>query len=178
MSQAAFAATPTAAGIPNFHKVDEHVYRGAQPVGPGFKTLADLGVKTFVDLRQDGENGHSAKAEQQAVEAAGMHYINIPLGGMGAPLDADIAKILTIFGSKAPVFVHCRYGKDRTGTAVACYRIAHDNWSNARALQEAHEVGIHWFEMSMKHYIMGFRPAVNQAQDGLAPVPALAALQP
>jgi protein tyrosine/serine phosphatase len=181
---AVFAGTTGADGIPNFHKVDDHVYRGAQPVGQGWKTLADLGVRTVVDLRREGEHGHSTKAEARAVEAAGMHYINIPLGGMGAPPDADIRRILTISGSKEPVFVHCHYGKDRTGTAVACYRISHDNWSNARALQEAHEIGIHWFEASMKNFIMGFHPGVSlhsgeaQAQAGLTLVPALAAVQP
>jgi len=175
----AFPANDGAPGIPNFHKVDDHLYRGGQPRPEGWKTLAGLGVKTVIDLRRDGETGgHSTSAEAQAVEAAGMRYVNIPMGGLSAPSSADIAKILTLFNSKDPVFVHCRLGKDRTGTAVACYRIAHDSWSNAKAYQEARQIGIHWIEVAMRRYIMGYRTGVTQQAGALAPAPALLAAQP
>ena len=42
-------------GINNFHQVDEHVYRGAQPTSEGFEYLAKIGVKTVLDLREHGE---------------------------------------------------------------------------------------------------------------------------
>lgn len=175
----AVAASLTAPGVPNFHQVDQHVYRGAQPSAEGWKSLADLGIKTIIDLRPDGEFGtHSTKAEARAVQAAGMHYVSIPMSGYRAPSTATIGKILAAFNSKDPVFVHCRYGKDRTGTAVACYRIAHDSWTNQKALQEARGYGIHWFEMGMRHYIMGYRSGVEEAGAGLIPVPAVAAVQP
>ncbi|MCK5172282.1 MAG: dual specificity protein phosphatase family protein [Planctomycetes bacterium] len=35
-----------------------------------------------------------------------------------------------------PVFVHCRHGADRTGTACAVYRIAVEGWSKAEAIEE------------------------------------------
>lgn len=176
----AVAATPVAPGVPNFHNVDDHVYRGGQPNAEGWKTLAGLGVKTVIDLRPDGDfGGHSTRAEAHAVEAAGMQYVSIPLGGMRAPSEAEMTKILTAFNSKEPVFVHCRLGKDRTGTAVACYRIAHDQWSNAKALGEAQEIGIHRFEISMKRYIMRFRAGATQTAGGtLTPTPALVAVHP
>jgi protein tyrosine/serine phosphatase len=34
-----------------------------------------------------------------------------------------------------PVYVHCRKGHDRTGVVIACFRIAHDGWSNEKAIQ-------------------------------------------
>jgi tyrosine-protein phosphatase SIW14 len=172
----ALAASPTAPGVPNFHQVDEHVYRGAQPSAQGWKSLAGLGIKTIIDLRPDGDGGsHSTKAEARAVEAAGMRYVSVPMSGFRAPSNTAVARILAAFNSKDPVFVHCRFGRDRTGTAVACYRIAHDSWSNQKALQEARDYGIHWFEVRMKHYIMAYQPAVERAGSGLAPIPAVAA---
>jgi tyrosine-protein phosphatase SIW14 len=176
----AVASDLAAPGVPNFHNVDNHVYRGGQPNAEGWKTLAGLGVKTVIDLRPDGDvGGHSTRAEAQAVEAAGMRYVSIPLNGMRAPSEAEMTKILTAFNSKEPVFVHCRLGKDRTGTAVACYRIAHDQWPNAKALEEARQIGIHWFEVSMKRYIMGYHAGATQtAGGGLTPTPALVTAHP
>ena len=41
--------------MPNFDKVNDFVYRGGQPTAEGFKSLAALGVKTVIDLREIGE---------------------------------------------------------------------------------------------------------------------------
>src|SRR5262249_45355611 len=115
-----FAALPTWAaelripGLPHFFQVSDHIYRGGQPTGEGWAQLAKLGVKTVIDLRREGEDGeHSTKAEAKAVEAAGMQYVHVPMNGIVAPSDEQIARIMTFFRSKEPVFVHCKKGKDR-----------------------------------------------------------------
>jgi tyrosine-protein phosphatase SIW14 len=120
-------------------------------------------VKTVVDLRRDGE--HSVKAEQQAVEAAGMHYVNVPLKGIVAPTDENISKALALLQSSdaGPVFLHCRQGVDRTGTVIACYRIAHDGWRNQVALDEAKSYGMHGVEVGMKRYVLRFSPSRQAA---------------
>ena len=161
-------------GIQNFHKVDDHLYRGAQPTAEGWKTLAGLGVKTILDLRSRGPL--EVNAEARAVEAQGMRYVNVPLSGMGSPSRASMTKILALLNSPDPVFVHCHYGRDRTGTVVAVYRMTHYSWPNARALQEAQENGLHWFEMAMRRYIQRFR-AVTQVADA-PPAISPVALQP
>jgi uncharacterized protein (TIGR01244 family) len=157
---AAFAQDP--AGVPNFHKVNDKVYRGAQPSDQGFQSLAKIGVKTVVDLRQT--DGRSAQ-EKRAVEAAGMRYVNIPMYGMETPKHADVAKVLALFedSSAGPVFVHCKRGADRTGTVVACYRISHDRWENKKALGEAKSFGMAWIQKAMQHYIVNYRPPVQNA---------------
>ena len=38
-------------GVPNFHKVSNDLYRGAQPTAEGMKRLEKLGIKTVVNLR-------------------------------------------------------------------------------------------------------------------------------
>jgi tyrosine-protein phosphatase SIW14 len=152
----ATSATAQIAGVTNFHQVNDHIFRGAQPTDDGFKSLAKLGVKTVIDLR---ETDSRSAAEKKVVEGAGMRYINIPLQGMSAPSQADVAKVMALFDdpSAGPVFVHCRRGADRTGTVVACYRIAHDGWDNAKALREAKTDGMSWVEVAMQHYVMTYQ---------------------
>jgi len=163
----AAAADPTVAGVPNFHQVNDHVFRGAQPTDQGFQGLSKLGIKTIVDLREPGDRSVS---ERKVVEAAGMKYVTVPMYGMTAPSPVDVAKVLALFddASAGPVFVHCRRGADRTGTVVACYRIAHDGWNNQKALQEAKGFGMSWVEVAMQHYVMGYHPAVATATTGAA----------
>ena len=144
--------------IPNFHQVNEHVYRGGQPAPEAWPSLAKLGVKTIIDLRRDDE--HSTVAEAQAVTAAGMNYINVPMNGVVAPTNDQIAKVIALLNSNEPVFVHCKRGADRTGAVIACYRIAHDHWQHEQALQEAKSLGMGWAQMGLKHYVMAFRPTM------------------
>jgi tyrosine-protein phosphatase SIW14 len=149
-------------GVGNFHMVNEHLCRGAQPTDEGFKNLAKMGVKTIVDLR---EADSRSLAEKKVVEAAGMKYVNIPLYGMQAPPAASVAKALAIFNDKqaGTVFVHCRRGADRTGTIVACYRVSHDGWDNTKALSEAKSFGMAWIERAMQHYVRDYRAPVQNA---------------
>jgi hypothetical protein len=58
-------------GVPNFQKVNDGVYRGAQPTDLGFRNLAGLGIKTIIDLRLTGE--HSEAEEERIVKANAMH---------------------------------------------------------------------------------------------------------
>jgi tyrosine-protein phosphatase SIW14 len=150
------AQTLTCSGVGNFHQLNESVYRGAQPSNQGFQSLAHIGVKTVIDLR---ESGSRAVNEQKIVEAAGMRYINIPMDGHSAPSEAQVTRILALLNdqSSGPVFVHCRRGADRTGTIMACYRISHDHWQNQKALEEAKANGMSWTELAMKHFVMGFK---------------------
>ena len=117
-------------GVPNFHKVSDDLYRGAQPTKEGMKELKKLGIKTIVNLRSE----HSDTEELKDID---LEYKQI---GMTAakPKIVDFAHFLEIISdsNNTPVFVHCRYGADRTGTACALYRIAIQNWSKDSAIEE------------------------------------------
>ncbi|MBV9294436.1 MAG: dual specificity protein phosphatase family protein, partial [Acidobacteriaceae bacterium] len=65
---------------------------------------------------------------------------------------------LLLQNDSQPVFVHCRRGKDRTGTVVACYRIQHDRWKNEDAFDEAKKYGMSFAERGMRAYILHFSP--------------------
>ncbi len=130
------------------------MYRGGQPSTDALADLKQLGVATIVDLR----GGSPVKREKLAAEALGFHFVNYPLSGVFAPHDKDIAAILKILETvPKPVFVHCWKGDDRTGVVLACWRIRHDGWSNARALDEVQRYHMSHFEIGMKGYIKRYR---------------------
>jgi tyrosine-protein phosphatase SIW14 len=159
-----WAAPPSPVDVPNFHRVDDHVCRGAQPDTQGWKDLAHLGVKVVLDLRPDGElQEHWSRLEEKAVQAAGMRYISLPMQGWALPKDVQITRALEVLRSGESVFVHCRGGKDRTGTVIACYRIAQDHWDIERALAEARSDGMNPLQIAMEHYILGFHPSGSLA---------------
>jgi tyrosine-protein phosphatase SIW14 len=143
-------------GVVNFHQVNDHVFRGAQPSIKGFQALANIGVKTVIDLREPGSR---SETEKKAVERAGMQYIAVPLNGYRAPTPEQVSKLLGLLNdsSTGPVFVHCRRGADRTGTVIACYRMSHDHWDNKKALSEALSYGMSWIEHSMQKYILNYQ---------------------
>jgi len=139
--------------IERFVKVDEFLYRGAQPDLDGFKYLRDLGVGTIVNLRLR-EDADRLK-EREMVESLGMTYVNIPIEdgnfftrSRTIPEEAILAFFKTI-DAAAPgkVFVHCHRGADRTGALVAFYRIVRHHWDGLRAYAEAREIGMRsWYK--------------------------------
>jgi protein tyrosine/serine phosphatase len=152
LGASAFAQTND---LPNLHKVDEKVYRGAQPTDEGLRKLAKMGIHTVVDLRGPE---HSEVYEKGVVEAAGMHYVSIPMRGMISPTDNQVSGALKVMNDPdaGPVFVHCRRGADRTGVVVACYRISHQGWNLSDALNEAREDGMSPFEVALRRYVVRF----------------------
>ena len=136
--------------LPNFHRVDQGVYRGGQPKKGGFETLKKFGIKTVIDLRN--ERGQTESAEAQS---NGMQYFNFPMERMGKPDDETVEKVLDIISNsnQQPVFVHCAKGADRTGTIIAVYRIKHDGWTSERAKAEAKSFGMAPWQIEMKNYI-------------------------
>lgn len=164
---------PAQHGILNFGKINDHLYRGAQPDAAGITNLQRLGIKTIIDLRMPGE---VTKEEATLARANGITWTNVPLRGVGRPTDEQVKTVLALIEASPPVFVHCVHGADRTGTIIACYRIQQDEWTSEAALRDAKLYGISWLELGMKHYVAGF--AKNSAPTGqkLADNPPRAAI--
>src|SRR5687767_14382467 len=73
--------------LPNFHQINERLYRGAQPKKDGLKKLASLGVKSILNLR--GEDATTI-AEQKEAQELGLNYYALPMGGLSRPTDEQI----------------------------------------------------------------------------------------
>jgi len=105
----------TVPGVANFGLISKDVWRGAQPTEQGMHYLATLGVKTIIDLREE--------ADETAIVPPGLRYVRIPASRFNADL-VNVQEVLRQIESSAkPVFIHCRQGRDRTGLAVAAYRL-------------------------------------------------------
>jgi protein tyrosine phosphatase (PTP) superfamily phosphohydrolase (DUF442 family) len=134
-------ATPvtTQAGLPNLYRVNENLYRAAQPSREGFIFLStqtslshsDRPIKTVVSLRSSNED------IVLEPENSGLKLEHIRFNTWRAE-DKDVIHFLRIVSTPAmqPVLVHCKHGSDRTGMMIAIYRVAHEGWSKQQAIDE------------------------------------------
>ncbi len=167
----AASATPTTAltptkipGVANFAKVSDDLYRGAQPTRDGFLELKELGIRTVVNLR-------SLHSDTRMLKGSGLRYIEIPTLAW-EPNDEVVAEFLKVLQNKEnlPVFVHCQHGADRTGFAVASYRIVVQGWKSEDAKSELYRFDFHTVWGMIPKYIDGLdanamRAKVSRAKE-------------
>ena len=155
------------AELPNFRQVGERLYRGGQPLPGGVEKLAALGVNTVINLRR--RDTHT-RAEESAALALGMRYFNLEMPVWGRPTRAEVRRVLEII--EAPesgrVFIHCRDGVDRTGTIVACYRIAHEGWAADEAVAEARRLGMRGIQFWMRDFVEDFGERRGREASGVS----------
>jgi protein tyrosine/serine phosphatase len=141
--------------IKNFGRMDDRFYRGAQPKERDYKTLAELGVKTIIDLRDDPKS-----YGKKAAEAVGIRYINIPMSDKKYPDKEDISKFLQVVNdsSTGRFFVHCAGGRHRTGVAGAVYRFNLYKWNYDQVYKEMKDYDFYtrWGHGSMKTFVQDY----------------------
>jgi protein tyrosine/serine phosphatase len=145
------------AGIHNAGKINDVLLRGAQPQENGLIELKKLGITTIVDLR--GEDREKFEWERKESESQGLRFMHLAVSGWAPPSDEQVAQFLALFRDypRQRVFVHCRFGDDRTGVFVATYRMAVEKWSPERAMDEMYFFGFNGFwHPSMKKFIREF----------------------
>ena len=170
-------------GIKNAGRLNGSLYRGAQPHEQSLAQLKNLGITTIVDLR--GEDPATRQREKQEAESLGLRFVSIPVSGWSPPSNEQVAQFLSIFRDNRDekVFVHCRFGDDRTGVFVATYRMAIEKWPAQQALKEMYYFGFNGsFHPAMISFVRDFparlttAPALASFHDAKSPGPA--AVQP
>jgi len=167
----AFGQKLQIAGVHNAGKITDFLYRGAQPKEAGLSELKLLGVTTIVDLR--GEDQEKVTWERNRAESLGMRFVHIPVSGWSPPTDEQVVQFLSLFRGEPGqrIFVHCRFGDDRTGVLVATYRMAFEKWSAEQAMKEMYFFGFNGFwHPAMKSFVRDFPARLNSS-------PALASLR-
>jgi len=129
----------TAQGVANLAEVTPNLYRGAQPERGGLESLKEMGVDTIIDLRLTG-----ADKEGKDARKLGMDFVALPWHCL-FPKDDATAKFLKYLldHPEKKIFVHCRYGDDRTGMMIAAYRMAVEGWTADEARSEMNAFGFH-----------------------------------
>jgi tyrosine-protein phosphatase SIW14 len=154
--RSALAQKIVLAGVPNAGKINDFLLRGAQPSNQGLAELKKLGVTTVVDLRGWS---HAVESERKQAESLGLLFLNIPVSGWSPPSNEQVAQFLALLRSSPgqKIFVHCKYGEDRTGVMMAAYRIAENNWTVEQAIHEMDSFGFHYhWHPSMLSFVRKF----------------------
>jgi len=141
--------------IDNFGRVNAQYYRGAQPTGRDYADLATLGIRTIIDLTQDGDSRESG-----LVQSAGMKFYRIPMTTHEPPSSDKIAQFLELVDNPAnqPVYVHCQGGRHRTGVMTAVYRMVNEGWTADRAFAEMkqYKFGPDFLHSEFKEFVYGY----------------------
>jgi atypical dual specificity phosphatase len=113
--------------------IDEHVLLGAMPFKSDVAELHRLGIRAVVNTCDE------YKGPLAQYKAAGIEQLYIPTVDYIPPTLENIEKAVAFIdraiGEGKKVFIHCKAGRGRSATVVACYLIAHGN-----APEEAQEI--------------------------------------
>lgn len=132
-------ASITRKQIPNFHVVDNDLYRGGSPSCAGLAQLESLGVRTFIDLGGAAGAIHHCKSVRGGTGIKVYHVkVSIPDITLIGISDEKLRTIFALMQkSPKPIFISCSLGRDRTGVVVALYRLKRGEMSFSEARQEA-----------------------------------------
>lgn len=125
------------------HIVDDKLIRGRAVTSPlRLYTMKKNNINQIIDLR----NTHSIKKtiEKLTCKMLGIKYINLKYSHRSKrlPNQEFFEKINeTILNNNGKTYIHCRYGKRRTGVSVAIYELKHSNKSKKEIIQNIFDLG-------------------------------------
>jgi len=122
-----------------------------------------MGIKTVINLR----SYHSNEELKGDLSLRSIRLKTKP----GKIYDEDVITFLKIVTNQNnhPVFVHCKYGSDRTGLMCAVYRIVVEGWSREAAIYEMKRggYGAHKIYRNLERYIQEMDLAMIRKASGL-----------
>ena len=155
----------TNVSIKNFGQMDDRFFRGAQPKEQEFKELAQLGIRTVIDLRDDPES-----YEKPMVESLGMTYVHIPMIAKKYPTPEALDLFLKTVNdpNTGKFYVHCAGGRHRTGVMGAVYRFKFYNWDFEQVYKEMKQYDFYtrWGHGAFKNFVEDYYAQIQQQAKG------------
>lgn len=142
--------------IIGFAKVNKFVYRGGRPKNDEqMQQLRSAGIRTVINLQGygitliPGEKESSIEKSEASALRAGLRYLKLPFEAAAKLDEIDQATVIEVARAMndpqlQPVYVHCNVGADRTGVAVAAYRILYQGCNFEQAKKEIRKEGKFW----------------------------------
>ena len=121
-------------GLDNFHKINDNLYRSAQPKAIGIENAEKLGIGTIISLR-------SKQKDEKLSPSTNLNLIHIKMRAWKPEYETAVLLMRILDPDNPnldgkPALVHCYHGADRTGFTIALYRIVYENWTQEEAIEE------------------------------------------
>lgn len=136
--------------IKNYHHVDDILTRGAKPTEAQILELKKHGYNTIISFCTNYDPNHpnskpKLPSEAKWAKQLGIKFYWMPFSSRENPPSKYIKKFFEITDKARMngerVFIHCRYGADRTGAFSAMYKIRNYNISSSEAIKEMFKYG-------------------------------------
>jgi protein tyrosine/serine phosphatase len=128
-------------GVRNLHRVNEFLYRSAQPSEVGMRNLERLGIRRVINLR-------AFHCDLSKFGGTGLvnHRLHVFTWTVQ---ERQVIRVLRMLRSpeNGPFLIHCKHGADRTGLMTAMFRIVEQGWSKQAAIQEMVQGGYGYHAM-------------------------------
>jgi tyrosine-protein phosphatase SIW14 len=146
MMNTIFSVYMLATGL--FIQVDDNIFRGPRP--ESMKILQENGFKEVIDLESGAyEFFHDDQYEIDREKDFGIVKRDFRWSDVRAPSEKALRKVAKILHDNnrngVMTYIHCLHGNDRTGMAIAAYKIIYRGTSKSDAIKEMYERGFHRF---------------------------------
>ncbi len=157
-------------GIVN--KVAEGVFRGARPeTASDYLLLQKYGIRTIISLESGWWEWFHREQHHEVLATlrADMIPIRLPTSNFIPPTHEEIEAVMGVLANAEyrPVYVHCRWGHERTGFMIAVYRVLMERRSPEFAINEMLAMGFHgkiyWVWVIFLRQYLKLVAAVDQA---------------